>query len=162
MDSTLPETMPETSVPALQDRLGFIQNNYQVLRESLQKAQVDYKKHFDRKWRENPAFKVGDKVWLSTANLKLACPLQKLGPRYIGPFQIKWEINPVAYEVSPPDSYRIHLVFHTSLLKPTVPDPFPGRAEPPPPVTIGEDTEFEVESILNCRKRGRQTQFLIK
>lgn len=161
--SALPATMCESAVPAVQDRLTFIQNNYQTLQDCIQKAQTDYKRFFDRKRRGNPPLKVGDKVWLSTVNLKLPCPSRKLGPRYIGPFQIKREINPVAFELSLPDSYRIHPVFHVSLLKPAIPDPFPGRVEPPPPpVTVGEETEYEVESVLDCRKRGRQTQCLIK
>ena len=129
----------------------------------MRKAQEGYKRQYDKKKRGNPAFKVGDKVWLSSANLKLPCPSRKLGPKFIGPFEIKREINPVAFELALPESYKIHPVFHVALLKHVISSPFPGREEiPPPPVLVGDETEFEVESILDCRRRGRTIQFLIK
>ena len=161
--SFLPNTIPESPVPAVQDRINFFQTNYQILQKTMRKAQEDFKKQHDRRRRGNPIFKVGDKVWLSSINLRLSCPSRKLGPRFVGPFVIKKEVNPVAFELALPASYKIHPVFHVSLLKPAVPSPFPGREElPPPPVTIGNDAEYEVEAILDCRKRGRQTQFLVK
>lgn len=117
-------------MPAVQDRLTSVSTNYQTLQEAIQKAQDDYKRNYDKKGRENPAFKVGDTVWISTVNLKLPCPFRKLGPRFIGPFGIKIIINPVAFELSLPQSYKIQPVFHLSLLKPAVPDSFPEREDP--------------------------------
>lgn len=113
--------------------------------------------------REYPICKVGDKVWLSSINLRLSCPSRKLDPRFVGPFEIKKEVNPLAFELALPASYKIHPVFHISLLKPAVPSPFLGREElPPPPITIGNDMEYEVEAILDCQRRDRQTKFLVK
>jgi Chromo (CHRromatin Organisation MOdifier) domain len=59
---------------------------------------------------------------------------------------------------------RIHDVFHVSLLKPYHPD---SRVKaPPPPLHIGGNLEYEVETILNHRdrRRGRSTrrEFLVK
>lgn len=87
--SFLPNIIPEASVPAVQDRISFTQANYQTLRESMQKDQEDYKRQYDKRRRENPIFKVGDKVCLSSTNVKLSCPSQKLGPKCIGPFEKK-------------------------------------------------------------------------
>lgn len=39
--------------------------------------------------------------------------------------------------------------------------PFYGR-EDPSPITVDEETKFEVEAILTCWKRVRQVQYLIK
>lgn len=90
--------------------------------------------------------KIGEEVWLSAINLKLSCPSQKLGPKFIGPFKIKKMINPVAFELALPSSYKIHPVFHASLLKPTVPSPFPEREElPPPPVLVEGKPEFGLQ-----------------
>ena len=83
-------------------------------------------------------------------------------PKFIGPFKIKKMLNPVAFELALPNSYKMHPVFHASLLKP-VSSPFSGREEPPPPpVKIDGENEFEVESILGCRNRGGQLQYLNK
>lgn len=54
---------------------------------------------------------VGDKVWLFSVNFKLSCPTGKLGPKCIGPFEIKREVNPVALKLALPNSYKIHPVF---------------------------------------------------
>lgn len=129
----------------------------------MQNVQDNYKKYYNKIRKENPDFKIGEEVWLSVTNLRLSFPSQKLGPKFIGPFKIKRMVNPVAFELALPNSYRIHPVFHASLLKPVVPSPFPGREElPPPPVEIDGESEFEVEAILGCRKKGRQLQYLIK
>lgn len=41
----------------------------------------------------------------------------KLGKHFYGPFQIEAHIGPVAYSLQLPTSFKIHLVFHVSLLK---------------------------------------------
>lgn len=67
----------------------------------------------------------------------------------------------MAYELVLLESYQIYPVFHVSLLKPAVPDPFPGRNDTPPlPLTV--EMEFKVESILNCRNWKVQIQYLLK
>ncbi|XP_041423618.1 uncharacterized protein LOC121395101 [Xenopus laevis] len=117
----------------------------------------------DRKRRKDPEFKVGDQVWLSTANLKLSCPSKKLGQRFLGPFTICRQINSVSFQLKLPNSYRIHPVFHAALLKPVVHHHFPGRSfPPPPPVIVDNQEEFVVEQILDVRRRGKRLQYLIK
>lgn len=61
----------------------------------------------------------------------------------------------MAYELELQDLIRIHPFFHVALLKPAVPDPFTSRNTGPPELVLiyGEE-EFEIESILDCRKRG--------
>ena len=133
------------------------------MQETITKAQESNKRFFDRRRRGNLDLQPGDKVLLSTANLKLACPSKKLGPRYIGPFPVKKRINAVAFELSLPGSLRIHPVFHVSLLKRSIANPFPDREpEAPAPVLVEGNEEFVVETVLDCRKRRGQTQFLIK
>ncbi|XP_073465040.1 uncharacterized protein [Aquarana catesbeiana] len=131
--------------------------------ETMTKSQERNKITFNRKRRGESLLEPGDLVWLSTVNLKLTCPSKKLGPKFLGPFPVKRKINEVAFELELPDSLRIHPVFHVSLLKPSVSNPFPERnLNPPDPVIVDGAEEFEIEAILDCRKRNNQAQFLIK
>ena len=75
--SFLPELPVESPVPAVQDRLNFFSTNNQVLQDAISKSQASNKKFFDKKRRGNLNLEPGDKVWLSTTNLKLSCPSRK-------------------------------------------------------------------------------------
>lgn len=116
----------------------------------------------DKKKRGNFSLETGDKVWLPTTNLKLRCPLKKLGPGYLGPFPGKRKINTVAFELVLPKILNIYPVFHISLLKPTVPNPFPNHPENPSTLLVEGNEEYEVEAVLDCKAKNGQTQFLIQ
>jgi len=53
-------------------------------------------------------------------------------------------------------------VIHVSELEPYYKDNFGRKQEPPPPISINEEEEFEVEEILDVRKHYGKTQYLIK
>lgn len=61
---------------------------------------------------------VGDRAWLHTGNLKLPTKVsRKFAPRYVGPFEVVATVGPVAFRLALPPSYKIHNVFHVSVLK---------------------------------------------
>ena len=70
--------------------------------------------------RQPGTFKVGDKVWLSTKNLKLDTEKKKkLQPRFIGPFTITQQIvKDTTYKLDLPSHMRTFDTFHVSYLKP--------------------------------------------
>ena len=81
---------------------------------------------------------------VSTANIKLKVSrARKFLPRWIGPFRIVKRIGVVACRVQLPNTFKIHSVFHVSLLRPYVAD---GRVQPPP--IFGEDASYEVERMF--------------
>lgn len=67
---------------------------------------------FDKKKRGELVLQPGDQVWLSTTNVKMMYPSKKLAPKYVGPFPVRRKINDVSYELTLPESFRIHPVFH--------------------------------------------------
>jgi hypothetical protein len=63
-------------------------------------------------------YKLGEQVWLEVTHLKICHQKMKLKPKQYGPFKIIKEISPVAYQLRLPMAWRIHNVFHMSLLSP--------------------------------------------
>uniref|UniRef100_A0A8C5LXT9 Integrase catalytic domain-containing protein n=1 Tax=Leptobrachium leishanense TaxID=445787 RepID=A0A8C5LXT9_9ANUR len=140
----LPDIPLNTPVPEVANRLRPLRLQLRTLRHQLQQAQDTQKRYADRNRRPAPRYAPGDKVLLSTAHLRLDCPSKKLGPRFIGLFQVLKMVNPVAAHLTLPSSYRIHPVFHVSLLKPWRDNPFPGRhADPITPVSVSGEEEYE-------------------
>ena len=103
-------------------------------------------------------FEVGDKVWLDARNLHLKTT-RKLTPRRLGPFEVIEEISPVVFKLRLPEAWRIHNVFHTSLLMPQVTMSEYGiPPEPPLPELVDGESEFEVEAILQHKFVGRKKE----
>ena len=84
-------------------------------------------------------------------------------PKQEGPFPITDVLGPVTYRLKLLASWRIHDVFHTRLLRPYKENEVYGKnfTEPPPNLVEGEEV-YEVETILNHRKRGRGYQYFVK
>ena len=86
-------------------------------------------------------------------------PLDKLDNKWLGPFMIKQVIGHNARYLELPETMHIHPVFHVSLL-----EPYNGQEserptqEPPRPIEIDGEEEWEVEAILDSRlqKLGRR------
>ncbi|KAK3563699.1 hypothetical protein QTP86_034432 [Hemibagrus guttatus] len=121
----------------------------------------------DRRRSDAPAYRPGQKVWLSTKDIRLRLPSCKLSPRFIGPFTILKQINPVTYKLQLPRGYRIHPTFHVSLLKPhhpsVLPSTEPGKdaAEPPLPLLLDDGPAYGVKKILDSRRRGGRLEYLV-
>ena len=92
-------------------------------------------------------------------------PTAKLAPKRHGPFQVVEVMSPVNYCLQLPTQWSIHDVFHTDLLTPyrETHTHGPNYLRPPPELVEGVE-EFEVERILDLRRRGRghKLQYLVK
>ena len=116
-------------------------------------------KHYDKK-RKGMVFKPEDLVKLAAKNIRTVRVSTKLADRFLGPFKVVSRIGTNAYKLDLPKKYgRLHHTFHVSLL-----EPFRVRegCEPPEPIDIEGDEEWEVQEILSERKRGRGTQFYVR
>jgi hypothetical protein len=59
-------------------------------------------------------FEKNQKVWLDTRNLKISH--KKIAPKREGPFEIDEVLGPVTYRLKLLESWKIHNVFHATLL----------------------------------------------
>ena len=117
----------------------------------------------ERTTRGFTPFKKGAKVWLESKYLKLRHESKKLAPKREGPFPIIEVLNPLNYRLLLPKTWRIHPVFHASLLSPFKHNDIHGENFPnPPPDLIDEQPEYEIEAILSHRRSGRGHAYLIK
>ena len=93
-----------------------ITSDWELARENLKRSVGLQQKYYDRKHRD-VTYKVGDLVLLSTRNLKMKGTPAKIQRRFVGPFRVIEAIGQQAYRLSLPTDWKIHPVFHVSLLK---------------------------------------------
>ena len=116
------------------------------------------KAYADKKRRELE-LQVDDEVFLFTRNLLVQLAIGsggKLGPLYCGPF-IVLEKLASAYRLDLPLHMRVHPVFHVSQLKlcKKPKDTMRTYKKPNPVITAAREEEFEVQEIINDKKRRR-------
>ena len=131
--------------------------------KALKKAAEDMKRYADMHRRDAPEYKVGDKVYLEGKYLATTRPSLKLDDKRYGPFRVEEVIGPVNCRLKIPPQWKIHPVFHASLLRPCHEDItiHPDEYERPPPELVAEEEEWEVEKLLDCRRAGRGFSYLV-
>ena len=90
-----------------------------------------------------------DLVMLAARNLRQRRPSRKLSDRYLGPFRIINILGTQAYKLELPENWKIHPVFHISLLEPYVRKEGENPLNDNPPELINDVEEWSVEAILN-------------
>ena len=154
---------PESSNEAVKEALEQIKMALADAQTNLQKAQERMKPAVDkRRWSE--MYKMGDEVVLATANLCSYCPHLplKIKTHWVDPFRITREISPIAYGLDLPPGWRIHIVFHVSKPKRCIhSEESLQEVEPPPPVFVGDNLEYEVEGILWHQGKGAHRHYLV-
>ncbi|MBW0508252.1 hypothetical protein O181_047967 [Austropuccinia psidii MF-1] len=101
-------------------------------------------------------------VWPSSKNIKSTTPTKKLSGRSSGPFPILKKVSTHAYHLKPPSQWKsIHPVFHNSLLETVKTSPIANRnQEPPPPIILEEEGEWEVSQLLDSKLKRKKLWYL--
>ena len=155
----IPLSFESTKYPTMEDKMKTLQRNRE---EALAAHELARSRMADRRKSSFTPFRTGDQVWLDSRNLKTTYH-KKMKPKREGPFTITEVLGPVTYRLKLPTTWRIHDVFHATLLRPYKENEIYGQnfTEPPPELLEGEEV-YEVETILNHRKRGRGYQYYVK
>lgn len=143
----------------------------EILKETLGKAQERMKYYYDRN-RPLQNFEVGDKVLISSKNLKIEHlgiakeGSLKFGPLWIGPYPVIQKTTPDTYRLKLPIGLRLHPEFHTSLLKPYLIDPDTERFNKPNEGMLSAgnsvDQAFLIECIVGHKKVKGKILYLVK
>lgn len=143
-----------------------LQDVHTYLKDQLHITIQQYQQNTTHRRSPIPPFNPGDLVWLDTRNIRTRRPMKKLDHKRIGPFPILERVSTHARRIALPLELKaLHNVFHVSLLEPYTPNPFPRRTlDPPPPIDIADEHEYEVEEILDSRlnKRRKRLEYLVQ
>jgi hypothetical protein len=146
-----------TTSPTLNDRMSLITQARKDAADALRKSQA-----LEVPTKFTP-YCAGDRVWLEGRNLNTTHPSAKLAPRRYGPFLVTSAVSRTSFRLKLPPTWKIHNVFHASLLTPYKETTInSNRYQEPTPDLIDGQPEWEVEAILGSRKRRQQLQYLVR
>ena len=159
MEESFSEMQSVLAKKRIEDFEGFRAEIREVLKDSLERS----RRYFDQDHLEAPPYKVGDKVWLNTRNIKTKRPMKKLDVRWIGPLKVLEKISTHAFRLELPKGLsRIHNVFHVDLIEPSKPSEIGDRnQEPGPVIEEASDDGYEVDAILDSRRRKGKFEYRV-
>jgi hypothetical protein len=129
---------------------------------TLKKHKGDIKKNAYEHRTEQPSFKVENQAWFRQQHIKTTRPSERLDHQRISPFLIVKQIIVMAFELKLPGFMKIHLVFHVSLLELYHSFAILRRIhDPPPPIEVDNEHEYEMKDILDSRIFNHQLQYIV-
>ena len=114
-----------------------------ICRENLYYTQEHQKQTYDKGVKPQ-SYALGKKVWLNSKYIKTKRN-QKLEANFFGLFWVLHPIGKQAYKLELPRNWKIHNVFHVSLLELDITRK--GREFSVPESKPGNDKEYKVEAI---------------
>lgn len=138
-----------------------LQDAWKRARDLIIQSNAKMKSSKDDKRRDIP-FVEGDLVWLSSKNFSWKYGTKKFLPKWLGPFKIVGTVGEVSFRLCLPEEWKIHNVFHASLLKPFNEGT---RYKAPQPTEVDEEGTpvWELDTIITHRGGvdGKPKQYLV-
>jgi hypothetical protein len=134
-----------------------MRNKVSIIRDRMLTAQSRQKSYANKHHRQLE-FNIGDLVYLKVSPMKGVMQFNKKGklsPRFVGPFEIKEVVGPVAYKVELlPALSGIHDIFHMSTLRKHVHGP--QHVVDFKPLQVQEDLKDEELPIQILERKEQQ------
>ena len=149
----------KTFLPNLESQLSDVSAAHDNTQATYKIAQQKMKEQITSKFTP---WKVGDKVWLKMTNLHMNGP-KKLQMKQTGPFKVKEVISRMAFHLHIPSRWKIHHIFHASLLSTykETSEHRPNFLQLPLDLIDGEE-EYKVEAVLGHRGKPGHRTFLTR
>jgi hypothetical protein len=156
---SIPTPIFESEFPATEVRLKNLEHAQLEAQAAHELSRAQMKGRFHGNFKP---FIKDQKVWLESKNLATSYLSKKIAPKHEGPFKIKEVLSPVTYQLDLPEHWKIHNIFHASLLTPFVETKAhrPSFPNLPPDIVNGEE-EYEVEQILASRRFSSIMKYLV-
>jgi len=74
-----------------------IESATEEAKSAICKAQEDMTRYYNQRRSLAPVFKPGNQVYLDASDIKTTCLSPKLSHCRLGPFEIKYQVGPLAY-----------------------------------------------------------------
>jgi hypothetical protein len=109
---SIPITFSHTKFLTIEEKMKQMINDR---KEALAAHELARTRIANRKQSKLIPFEKNQKVWLDMRNLKMS-HYKKIVPKREGPFEIDKVLGSVTYRLKLPESWKIHNVFHATLL----------------------------------------------
>ena len=150
------------SIPATQDIAEKLKILHEDLMELIKITQNQQVKYYNIK-HKRVEYQIDDKVWLLFFNINIQYLSKKLDWKRFDSYPIIEKIDIQMYRLWLSSSFKIHPVFHVSLLDLYTENDIPDRTQSSSsPVIIKNQIEYEVEDILDSKFLRKCLFYLIK
>jgi hypothetical protein len=142
-----------------------MEETWKYVIQEIGKAQQVQKTAADKS-RCDASYEIGDLAYISAQNIRGSeRPKRKLDQLWYGPYEVL-EKQGHSYKLKTPTSWKIHDVFHPSMLMKHPNNPLPGQAfDEQGPVYVDDsgDEHYEVEKVVAARRyKNGTTKYKLK
>ena len=110
----------ESKSPVSRNYAHWMDSVHELCVKRLEATREHMGKYYDRSRKEAPPYSVGDLVILNGKNIRTRRAAKKLDTKQLGPFKVVRLVGQggQSVELELPQRWRVHNLFHTSLIEP--------------------------------------------